>query len=532
MRVFGRFAESKMVRMICFGAAAVLLLVSIIGLGISAGAPGLEGPIAGYEHRGQFDYTVQLKPNILYGDVVLTGEEEEEEKPPMLFFRDIIDEIDLAFSYSFDSGQAANITNTVVISVIAENPGVWQREVTRLERTRTGKEFRIGFPLDLSALEKVVADIERDIGITTTQRNYIIRAVVTTSADTAAGRAITERFTHDINAVVTARRLELKGELQGSREGYVEGTRYEAKGRFDYEISLKPNKLYETDVLKSEPPPVTPRPPGHTLGPGLVYFPRMIEDIAARFSYQFLCEIPIMEQSQEVEITATIENPGKWSRSLVLLPRTPRTASFTTAFPIDIRYFNRVIDAIGQETGARGTSHKITIRVSVRTVAETGAGTVDEVYTQTLGATLEANSLAFDRELSRSQRGTIGGAAANPADEEERSRTPWIVMLIIALLALAYFGWSQVQLGRTPLTEAEAEVARAGKKYKQMMLEVRALPQAGPSETVVPLSSVDDLVRVADELVKPVLHEVDAGRHSYCVIDGGVRYLYVVETWS
>ena len=529
MKIWNAFAESRRVRLICFGLATALLLASIIGLGVSAGAPGLEAPTAGYEHRGQFDYTVYLKPNILYGNVVLTGEEEEE-KPPMLFFRDIIKEIDLSFSYSFDSRQAANVTNTVVISVIAENPGVWQKEFTRLERTPTGKEFKVSFPLDLSSLEKVVADIEEEIGITTTQRNYIIRAVVTTSAETAGGQAITERFSHDINAVVTTRRLELKGDLEGSREGYVEGISYEANGRFDYEISLMPNKLYETDVLKSQPPPVTPPPPGHTLGPGLVYFPRMIDDISARFSYQFLCEIPIAEQSQEVEVTATIENPGKWSRTLVLLPKTGKTGSFTTSFPIDIRYFTMVIDAIGQETGARGTSHKITIRAEVRTMAQTDAGTIDEVFTQTLAGTLEANSLTFDKELSRSQPGIITGTAADLAAGEERSRTPWIVMLIIALLALGYFGWSQSRLGMAAVTADEAEVARAGKKYKQMMLDVRALPKAKASDTVVPMSSVDDLVRIGDDLVKPVLHEVDAGRHSYCVIDGSVRYLRVIET--
>ena len=40
----------------------------------------------------------------------------------------------------------------------------------------------------------------------------------------------------------------------------------------------------------------------------------------------------------------------------------------------------------------------------------------------------------------------------------------------------------------------------------------------------------DELVRVADNLIKPVLHQAEEGRHIYCIIDSGVRYLYVVET--
>ena len=63
-----------------------------------------------------------------------------------------------------------------------------------------------------------------------------------------------------------------------------------------------------------------------------------------------------------------------------------------------------------------------------------------------------------------------------------------------------------------------------------MMVDVEELPEVKPSDTVVPLSSVDDLARIADDLARPVLHQAEEGRHSYCVIDSAVRYVYVVET--
>jgi hypothetical protein len=199
-------------------------------------------------------------------------------------------------------------------------------------------------------------------------------------------------------------------------------------------------------------------------------------------------------------------------------------------FSIDIQYFTRVVDAIEQETGVSGTSHNMTFRASVRTVAQTDVGTIDEVFTQTLGATLEENTLTFDKELSRSQSGTIGGATTSEPGGEGRSRAPWIIGLVVALLALGYFGWSQTRLGLAPVSVGEAEVARARKKYRQMMVDVGELPGVKPTETVIPLNSLDDLARIADDLVKPLLHQAKEGRHSYCVIDSGVRYLYVIET--
>jgi hypothetical protein len=529
MRVWKAFAGSRRVRIVCFALAGALLVASVVGLELSAAAPAKQ-TLANYEHTGQFDYTVYLKPSILYGDVILTPEQKTE-AVPMVFFRDIIRNVQLFFSYKFDSSQpVVNVTNQVAVSIIAENPGLWQKEMPQLEETYTGTEFAVNFPLDLDYLEAIVDNIEADIGITSSTRNFIIRAVVHTTAETALGQTIEDEFSYELTAVLTASRLELQGDLGSTREAYKEGIRYEGQGRFDYEVTLKPNKLYDTTVLKSEAPAAeTPPSPQQTLGPGLVYFPNIVDKITASFSYQFLCDSPIREQSQKVQVTAVVENPGQWSKSLVVVPETNEVGSFTISFPIDIQYFTAVIDAIGQETGVRGSSYNIAIEASVHTVARTDLGVINEVYTQNLSGKLEANTLTFDKELSGSKSGSIGGAEI-PEVSRGGSRTPWIIGLVIALLALGYFGWSQTQLGVAPVSAGEAEAAQARKKYSQVMVDVEELPWARPTEIVIPLNSLDDLGRIADDLVKPVLHQVKEGRHSYCVIDSGVRYVYEIKT--
>jgi hypothetical protein len=531
MKVWKAFARSRRLRIICFALAGALLVASLVGLSYPATAPSDEIPAAKYEHQGQFDYTVYLKPSTLYGDATQT-EEEEEEEIPMVFFRNIIQEVRLVFSYNFDASQSlANVTNELVVSIIAEDPGLWRKETTQLEETYGGTKFTVDFPLSLNYLDRIVDDIEEDIGITSSTRDFIIRAVVHTTAETSLGKTIEDEFSYELAAELTAKKLELKGDLGSSKTGSEEGIRYTGKGWFDYEVYLEPNHLYETDVLKSEETPVVEPPASpQTLGPGLLYFPKIISSIKASFSYQFLCDRPISEQSQEVEVTVTIENPEKWSKSLVLVPRTNEVGSFTISFPIDIQYFTAVIDAIGQETGVRGSSYNIAIKANVYTFAHTDLGTINDVYTQTLGVNLESNTLTFGKELSGSKSGSIGEAATPGASGEGSSRAPWVIGLVIALLALGYFGWCQTQLRLAPVSAGEAEAARAKKKYKQMMVDVEQLPGVKPTETVIPLNSLDDLVRIADDLVKPVLHQAREGRHTYCIIDSGVRYLYVLET--
>ena len=219
-----------------------------------------------------------------------------------------------------------------------------------------------------------------------------------------------------------------------------------------------------------------------------------------------------------------IENPDKWSKSLVLVPKTEKEGDFTISFPIDLDYLTEVSDAIAKETGAGGM-RDFKIKADVHTIAETNLGTIDEVYTQTLEGKLEGNTLTFGEELSQSQSGSLDETAVPANSGGGGLKTPSLAGLVVALLALGYFGWNQAQLKATGIG-IEAEAARAKKKYKQVMVDIEELPSIKPNETVIPLSSLDDLVRIADDLVKPVLHQVEEGRHIYCTIDGAVRYQY------
>jgi hypothetical protein len=487
------------------------------------------GVVASYEHEGRFNYVVYLEPSTLYGDSIHTEEEEAEESP--VFFRDIIDYVYLLFSYSFDCSEPlASIDNRVVVNATVENPGMWQKDVFLLEETHKGREFQVDFPLHLDSLESVVDEIEEDIGITSSLRNFIIKATVYTTAETSSGKPIEDDFSHEITASLKTHTLELAGDLEGSDRGFEEGVSYEEAGRFDYEVYLKPNKLYGSTVLRSQGlPQASSTPPSQTLGPGRVYYPRIIDTIEATFYYQFFCDRPVSEQSEEVEVSAIIGNPGGWSKSLVMVSKTKKTGNFGVSFPIDIHYFNDVIAAIEKETGAGGGSYNLEVKADVHTVAETELGPIDEVYSQSLDGKLERNTLTFGEELSQSQSGIIGEATPGPS-----SGNLWgslsLAGLIAALLALGYFGWSYIELRRRPaLSLVDAEAARARKKYKQVLVDVEELPAAKPNETLIPLSSLDDLVRVADDLVKPVLHQVKEGKHVYCTVDGAVRYQYASQ---
>jgi len=528
-KAFARFPWLKLGSLV-----VVCLLLIAVGFGVWRAfslQASTEQSIAllNYEHRGQFDYLVYLKPNSLYGSIQPKAEETEEEAP--VFFRNIIDETRLAFSYNFSCGQSlSSITNKVVVSAIVENPGMWQKKVPILEETRGGRQFIVDFPLDIEYLESVVDEIEQEIGVRGySQNQFTIRAAVHTTAMTALGQTIEDDFSHEITLAIQAYTLELEGSLERSDTGIRDGISFSEKGRFDYEVYLMPNNLYEIDVLRSEAPPETDSSSStQTLGPGLKYFTNIIDSIEASFSYQFLSDIPVANMVEDVEVTAVLEYPDMWTKSFTLVPRTSYTGPLVVDFPLDIKAFDAITDTLRSELGFGAASYGLTIQATVHTTSDTESGPIDEVFTQSLVGQLGTTTFTLKGDLSERQPGAIVENRMVPVGNTWVFRGLSLAGLVLAVFALLFVLSNSRQVQAVAISKMEEEALRAKRKHKGVIVDVGELPPAGAGEVVIPIGSVDELVSIADALLKPVLHHAGVGKHTYCVIDGGVRYLYVV----
>ena len=529
------FARSPWLKVASLAGVSLLLIVSLFGVWKAFSTPiRTEQPIAvaNYQHRGEFDYLVYLKPNSLYGPMQTETEEKTEQKMrPAVFFREIIDEARLAFSYRFDSSEPASITNKVVVTITAENPGMWQKGMPMLEETYTGREFRVDFPLYLGSLERVVDNIEDEIGVIGSRTNFVIKSAVHTTAVTATGKTIEDDFSHEITAILKTKTLELSGDLKGSDTDSKDGISYSQEGWFDYEVYLKPNKLYGAVVLRSEGIPVaeTPSSPSahQPLGPGLVYFRSIMDKIEASFSYQFDCDEPVENLVEEVEVVAIVEDPGTWSKTITIVPKTRRSGPFVIDFPVELSKFTAVASTLGNELNINTLPCDLTIEAVVHTTADTDSGHIDEIFTHSLASKLGGPTLTFTGGLSRRQPGTIEGSRMFPSPDAYRFR-----ILSLLGLALAAFGFLFVlknsrQVKALAISRLEEEALRAKRKHRNVIVDVSELPATGAAEVVIPISSVDELVRTADALLKPVLHHAEADKHTYCVIDGAVRYQYI-----
>jgi hypothetical protein len=527
------FARSPWLKLGSLAGACLLLIAAGFGVWRAFSLPAsTEQPVTlvNYEHRGGFDYLVYLEPNSLYGPLQPQQEVTEEEVP--VFFRNIIDEAWLAFSYNFSCGQPlSGISNEVVVSAIAENPDMWQKEIAILEETHVGQYVSVEFPLDSEPLESVVDEIEREIGVRGAGNQFIIRAGVHTTAVTTLGQIIEDDFSHEITLVVQAYAFKVEGSLERNDTGVEDDISYSQEGRFDYEVYLQPNSLYETDVLRSEASPATePSSPAQTLGPGLTYFPRIVDSIEASFSYQFLSDKPATNLVEEVEITAVLEHPGMWSKSLTLVPQTSHTGPFTVDFPVDIKAFNAITNTLRQELGLAVMNYDVTIQATVHTTGDTESGPVDEVFTQTLQGQLGTTTFTLRGNLDKQQPGAIVENRMVTVADTWVFRGASLAGLVLVAFALLFVVRNSRRAQAVAISSMEDDALRAKRKHKGVIVDVGELPPTGVGEVVIPISSVDELVSIADALLKPVLHHAGADKHSYCVIDGGVRYVYVLKS--
>ena len=94
---------------------------------------------------------------------------------------------------------------------------------------------------------------------------------------------------------------------------------------------------------------------------------------------------------------------------------------------------------------------------------------------------------------------------------------------------MAFALWCYLRVKPVALRPIEAEALRAKRKYKDAIASVQCLPEVKEGETVISMSSLDDLMKTADELLKPVFHQAEPDRHIYCLIDSPSRYVYVSQ---
>lgn len=306
-------------------------------------------------------------------------------------------------------------------------------------------------------------------------------------------------------------------------ERYVSRCDYEHDGDFYYIAHITPTSIYDNKSA---------------IGPDEVCFSKITDHLDIFFYYNFRCTEPA-EVKGDYEIIAVVESPDQWIKRFIIVPKTAfnssgRYADFTSSFPLNVSQYGSIANEIGDEIGIRPANPKLTIETYIHTIAKTDAGNIDETFFPAIEIPLNKDIIEVNGDLHQSKTGSI--------EKTERIYQPNVIYrryyslgaLVLCLIMLSVFAYvilaaKHGSRGRGVAT-IEKEVMVAKKKYGDWIVDTDDIP-ARADDRVISLNSFEDLIKVAEELGKPVIHKKSSTskrEHVYHVFDGATRYDYTV----
>lgn len=301
---------------------------------------------------------------------------------------------------------------------------------------------------------------------------------------------------------------------------------YKHMGTYDYIAKLKSNIIYNQSELE----------PGE--GP---LYTGITEYINTTLYYTF-------ESSRDANVTIqysvdVILGSPKWSKIFESTPQTTlnsvgNVTTFSNNYVINIASIQGLKNLLEGETGARVTDYNVTIRPEIHTVASNNITTIDESFTPIM-------TMAFQHGTAAGNYISVGGLEHIRPDaivNTQRIYIPGVMyqryasygFCVITLSALAATTWAYTRT-LIPSLKPEKPMEEVIMPYEEIIAESAGEPTYEAEKTAIKMKSLEDLVKVADLLIKPVLSyeraQSTTSRKStriFYIIDGTTRYEFTI----
>ncbi len=287
---------------------------------------------------------------------------------------------------------------------------------------------------------------------------------------------------------------------------------YRQKGAFSYSVRIRPNSVF----------------PVERLGPGGVYFTKVVEAIDVGFSYLIKAD-KTADLKATYRIVAAVEAPKMWRKEFTLVPSTEITTrgdvlAISRTFVIDLPFYNSFLKAVNEELGATPGEPRLVVSAPVEVEAATAAGVVRDRLAPEMVIPLQSGCFKVGGTLSPEKKGELTAVRQVVDHALGRRRVAAGACTVAAGVLLVL--WPLVTEG---CERRRGEWEYIVKNCGDRVVLVGAGFSLPDGVVAVPLDSSEDLLRVADELGKPVIY-LRRGCHGqacYLVLDGCIAYRYL-----
>lgn len=293
---------------------------------------------------------------------------------------------------------------------------------------------------------------------------------------------------------------------------------YQHNAKIDYWVKLKPNAIFKENLLMA----------------GKTYYTKLTDYINLNYSYLFNADQETQLEGSYM-ITATLEAKDMWHKDFVLLPPQPfsnkaKTYIFNKSYQLRLQPFKDYLKKVNEEIGVTAREPKLTVKVGINLKARAKAGSFSESLVPAMVIPLTEGEYKIEGNLVNKKSNTISKSVTTSDPTLEQKKSRFTLICVATIFAGIFLGYLLFYTNGKPIPPIEEEVL-IQKKYGARLLKVPGGIELGDHVMAISFNSFDDLVKIADELGKPIIYFNSPNNElvNYFVFDGQVVYKYLTK---
>jgi len=307
----------------------------------------------------------------------------------------------------------------------------------------------------------------------------------------------------------------------GTEENKLVKYQYAHRANLDYEVFLKPNMLYEQQVLGMEK----------------IYPSIFVEQVKTQLTYEFSGDQPA-DVKGNYTVIATVQGVQKeetkevilWGKDFLLVPETPFSnaegkVKLEKELWLSYESFNQFAQEVQKATEI-ASSVNLSIKWLIQVEAENKEGLIKEELAPQLVLPLCKKYFAISGELKPEKEGALEELVETNTPINKKRLALLSIGLVLFLLAFLYL-WRFVKVATPSLWEKQLKgiFNKHGERLVALEKEIFL-----PREKIIRIKSIDDMVLLADEISRPIYyyHKTGIGNEglSFYVLSENKVYLY------
>ncbi|MEM4717453.1 MAG: DUF5305 family protein [Desulfurococcaceae archaeon] len=295
---------------------------------------------------------------------------------------------------------------------------------------------------------------------------------------------------------------------------------YTTRGIFDYSVKLNPNILYESDLL---------------LNPNKVFL-KPTDKVIINVIYVFNSTSSATFINNTLYLEVVLSHPQVWSKILNSSIAHTRNNVIKYTFELDVPTLINLARNISQSVDISSSKYVLSVNCVANTIFEVYNTTKTTSFPFSLqmsidliGKTIEFSNREFNNTyVSKTydiSEYTVRVGSFNLGTSTLR-QVASILLTIISILTVIPIGINVTHYYKARRgTTTRSKISR---KYKSLIIEASDISSI-PSSMIVRVRGIEELAKISENIVKPIVHLKTGDKHVYYVFDEDVTFTYERE---